>query len=91
MKNPVIADIKPIKVTLEQNKQYYFCACGQSNNQPFCDGSHKNTEFTPQAFKAKTDRDAFLCQCKHSANKPYCDGSHKQFTEDDIAKTSGFK
>lgn len=86
MKKSIVADIKPAKVTLEQGKDYYFCACGRSKNQPYCDGSHKGTEFTPQAFKAKADGDAYLCQCKQSTNQPYCDGSHKQFSADDIGR-----
>ncbi len=84
MANPIIAHNKPAKVTLTKDKQYYFCACGRSNNQPFCDGSHAGTAFKPKAFVAKESGDAYLCRCKHSHNQPYCDGSHKQFTEQQI-------
>lgn len=84
---PVIADIKPAKVTLSKGQDYYFCACGQSKNQPFCDGSHAGTEFKPRAFTAEEDGDAWLCQCKHTANPPWCDGTHKNFTEDMIGLT----
>lgn len=82
----VIADNKPAKVSLTKGKEYYFCACGQSKNQPFCDGSHAGTSFTPQSFIAEADGDAYLCACKQSANKPYCDGTHKLFDESEVGK-----
>ncbi|MBY6196215.1 glutamate synthase-related protein [Vibrio hangzhouensis] len=84
MSKPVIANNKPIKVELKEGQEYYFCACGRSNNQPFCDGSHKGTEFKPQRFSADSSGDAYLCRCKHSANLPYCDGTHKQFADEQI-------
>lgn len=83
---PVIANNKPTKVSLEKGQEYYFCTCGRSQNQPFCDGSHKGTGFTPKAFKAEETNDAYLCQCKHTANAPFCDGTHKQFTDADVGK-----
>jgi glutamate synthase domain-containing protein 2 len=76
MSNPVIADKKPIPVELQQGEEYYWCACGRSNNQPFCDGSHRGTEFSPKPFKASESGEAWLCMCKHTNNPPYCDGSH---------------
>lgn len=76
MSKPTIADKKPIAVTLNKDEEYYWCACGKSNNQPFCDGSHRGTDFTPLGFKAQEDGEAWLCMCKHSQNPPYCDGSH---------------
>ncbi|GIU04969.1 MULTISPECIES: glutamate synthase-related protein [unclassified Shewanella] len=85
---PIIADIKPIKVSLTQGKEYYFCRCGRTKNQPFCDGSHAGTNFKPQQFVADNTEEAYLCQCKHTANSPFCDGSHKQFTANDIGKDS---
>lgn len=84
MSNPVIADNKPVKVTLEQGKRYNFCACGRSGNQPFCDGSHAGTGLTPKSFVAAEDGQAFLCQCKHTADAPFCDGTHAQFTKDQV-------
>lgn len=82
MDKAVVADTKPAKVILESGKKYFYCTCGQSSKQPFCDGSHKGTEFTPQAFTAEKDGDTFLCQCKQSGNAPYCDGSHKNISDD---------
>ena len=86
MSNPVVADNKPTKVTMTKGESYYFCTCGRSASQPFCDGSHKGTDFKPQPFTAEEDGDAYLCACKHSANTPFCDGSHKKFSSDDIGK-----
>ena len=62
---------------MEAGKTYYWCACGKSAKQPFCDGSHKGSEFSPKAFVAEKDGTAYLCGCKHSKNQPYCDGAHK--------------
>lgn len=78
MVKPVIADNKPKKVELTKGKEYYFCVCGRSNSQPFCDGSHKGTGFSPKAFTAERSGEAYLCACKHTGNAPYCDGTHKQ-------------
>lgn len=74
---PHIAAKSPVKVTLEAGKDFWYCTCGLSKNQPFCDGSHKGSAFAPKKFTAEKDGDAWLCQCKHSANAPYCDGTHK--------------
>ncbi|MBL7055846.1 CDGSH iron-sulfur domain-containing protein [Candidatus Woesearchaeota archaeon] len=73
---PIIADKKPIAVDLEIGKEYYYCSCGKSANQPFCDGSHKGTSFTPVPFKAEESKTHYLCRCKHTKNVPFCDGSH---------------
>ena len=89
MSNPVIANNSPVKVALEQGKKYYFCMCGRSSNQPFCDGSHKGSEFSPMAFECDTSKDYYLCRCKRSNNKPYCDGSHKQFADDQVGTSGG--
>lgn len=86
MSKPIIANNKPIKVSLEENGEYYFCACGRSKNQPFCDGSHKGTDFKPKHFSAKESGEAYLCRCKHTANAPYCDGTHKKFSDDQVGK-----
>ncbi len=84
MDNPIIAANKPAAVELKAGEEYHFCSCGRSANQPFCDGSHAGTSFTPQAFTASEDGEAWLCQCKHSASAPYCDGSHKRFSDDQV-------
>jgi len=73
---PKIAKKGPFAVDLEEGKNYHWCTCGESKNQPYCDGSHKGTGFTPLAFTAKETGKAYLCGCKHSKNPPYCDGSH---------------
>jgi glutamate synthase domain-containing protein 2 len=86
MTKPIIAAIAPKKVSLIQDEEYYFCTCGRSNNQPFCDGSHAGTDFKPKPFSAQESGDAYLCQCKHTANSPFCDGSHKQFDKDQVGK-----
>ena len=68
----------PIEVTLEAERQYYWCACGLSISQPFCDGSHKGTNFTPKAFSVTENKTAWLCTCKKTSNAPFCDGTHNK-------------
>lgn len=77
MATPKIAAKEPAVLTLKPGK-YFWCACGQSKNQPFCDGSHKSTTFTPVPFEIAEEKKVFLCQCKQSGNKPYCDGTHRK-------------
>lgn len=86
MSNPVIADNKPVKVTLSKGQEYHFCTCGRSKSQPFCDGSHTGTSFTPKVIVSDEDGDAYLCACKHSGNKPFCDGTHKKFSDDQVGQ-----
>lgn len=83
---PVVAYNNPIAVDLEAGKKYHFCRCGRSANQPFCDGSHKGTGFTPLGFTAEKDGEAYLCRCKQTGNAPFCDGSHKKVPADMIGK-----
>jgi glutamate synthase domain-containing protein 2/CDGSH-type Zn-finger protein len=73
---PIIAAKTPAKVELEKGKDYYWCRCGLSKSQPFCDGSHAVTDVTPQKFTADSTGSAALCQCKATANGPFCDGTH---------------
>lgn len=74
---PPIAQKAPYPVDLEAEKTYFWCACGQSKNQPFCDGSHKGSSFAPIKFTAEATKTAWLCGCKASAKQPFCDGTHK--------------
>ena len=76
MASPVIAQRAPILVDVETGKTYFWCACGKSQNQPFCDGSHKGTTFRPIKFEAKQTTQVFFCCCKHSKSAPICDGTH---------------
>ena len=71
-----IAQKAPYPVDVEAGKTYFWCACGQSKKQPFCDGSHKATDFVPVAWTAEETRKSYFCGCKHSKTEPLCDGSH---------------
>jgi CDGSH-type Zn-finger protein len=75
--NANIAAKNPVKVELEAGKDYWFCTCGHSSAQPFCDGAHKGTGFSPMKFTAEKSGPAWLCQCKRTGNPPFCDGAHK--------------
>mmetsp|Transcript_28418 Transcript_28418/g.40107 ORF Transcript_28418/g.40107 Transcript_28418/m.40107 type:complete len:91 (-) Transcript_28418:116-388(-) len=75
---PVVAQKAPYKVEVKQGQTYYWCQCGLSKNQPFCDGSHADTGITPLPFTAEEDKTVWLCGCKHTQNKPFCDGSHSK-------------
>ena len=78
---PQIADTQPVEVTLEKGKRYFFCSCGRSAKQPYCDGSHSGTDFSPHIFEAEKDGTAWLCMCKRTGNAPYCDGTHKTLAD----------
>lgn len=73
---PVIAQKSPCAVDVEAGKTYWWCACGKSQSQPFCDGSHKGSSFAPAEFKAEKSEKVYFCGCKQSGKKPRCDGTH---------------
>jgi CDGSH-type Zn-finger protein len=76
MSEPKIAGKQPVEVHLEAGKNYAWCSCGLSANQPFCDGSHAGTGMTPKVVKAEKDESAWYCLCKRTQNPPCCDGTH---------------
>ncbi len=75
---PLIAERTPAGVEVEAGKAYFWCACGRSQKQPFCDGSHKGTSFTPLKWEAPESKTVFFCRCKRTAGAPLCDGTHKR-------------
>ncbi len=76
MEDPVIAQKAPYELELEPGT-YYWCACGRSRNQPFCDGSHEGTGFEPKEFTIAEKQTVSLCGCKWTADAPFCDGAHE--------------
>lgn len=77
MSQPEIAAKSPFAVEVEKGKEYYWCACGRSKSQPFCDGSHDGTDFAPTKYVAEENQTVYFCGCKHSKNGVMCDGSHQ--------------
>ena len=84
MDKPIVYDVKPEMASLEADASYHWCSCGRSNNQPFCDGSHRDTSLSPLQFTAGETGSAALCLCKQTGNPPFCDGSHAQLSADDV-------
>ena len=74
---PHIVKKQSIALKLEPGT-YFYCRCGLSQDQPFCDGAHKNTEFRPKKFIIDTPQQAQICLCKHTKSAPYCDGTHRK-------------
>ncbi len=77
MSKPKIAGTEAITVNLEEGKEYAWCACGESSSQPFCDGSHSGTGYSPLMFTATESGPQYLCACKYTKAPPYCDDAHK--------------
>ena len=77
MDKPKIAGTSPLPLDIEEGKSYAWCTCGESSNQPLCDGSHKGGPFTPKVFVAEVTKTAYMCTCKMTNNPGFCDGSHK--------------
>ncbi|MDG1839677.1 MAG: CDGSH iron-sulfur domain-containing protein [Dehalococcoidia bacterium] len=73
---PVIAQKDPYIVNVEEGKSYLWCSCGRSEKQPFCDSSHRGTEFKPVKYKAEADEEIYFCGCKNSGDQPLCDDTH---------------
>ena len=78
MSEPEIAQKAPYAVEVEEGKTYFWCVCGKSAKQPFCDGSHKGSEFNPMKYQAEKSGKLFFCGCKRTAKQPLCDGSHNK-------------
>jgi len=77
MSEPTMAQKAPFAVEGEAGKKVMWCACGHSDNQPFCDGSHKGTGITPVAYTPEQAGTLYFCGCKHTGSQPLCDGTHK--------------
>lgn len=77
MTEPLIARKSPYRVAVEAGKSYWWCACGRSKTQPFCDGSHKDSGFSPVEYRAQEAGTLYLCGCKRTGNQPLCDGTHQ--------------
>ena len=81
MSESVVAQKAPYPVDVEAGKSYFWCSCGKSAKQPFCDGSHKGTDFNPLKFEATETKTVYFCGCKKTANSPLCDGAHKSLID----------
>ena len=82
MSKPKIADTRPAPVELKAGETVWWCSCGRSKTQPFCDGSHAGTAFTPQPFEMAETKTVAVCACKNTGNAPFCDGTHAGLEKD---------
>jgi len=76
MATPEIAQRAPYEVRVEAGRTYWWCACGQSKRQPYCDGSHKTGPFVPLEYTPAESGSVWLCGCKRTSSQPLCDGTH---------------
>ena len=74
----VVSQKAPYLVEVEAGRSYFWCSCGRSEKQPFCDGSHKGTTFSPMKFEAEKNKQLFFCGCKQTDKRPFCDGAHSK-------------
>ena len=78
MSESVDVQNSPCPLDVEKGKSYWWCTCGKSANLPFCDGTHKGSDFVPLEFKAEESKTVHFCRCGRSANLPLCDGTHSK-------------
>jgi CDGSH-type Zn-finger protein len=78
MSEPEMPQKEPYATDVVKGETYYWCACGKSKKQPFCDGSHQGSEFSPLSFVAQETGTVYLCGCKRTAKPPFCDGTHSK-------------
>jgi thiamine pyrophosphate-dependent acetolactate synthase large subunit-like protein/nitrite reductase/ring-hydroxylating ferredoxin subunit/CDGSH-type Zn-finger protein len=91
MADPYIADTRPKPIEMKAGETVWWCTCGRSSSQPFCDGSHQGTGFSPMEYTAAQDGKVFFCQCKRTGQAPLCDGSHKHITQEDLDAQDGLR
>ena len=76
MTEPLMVQKSPYPVVVEAGQRYWWCACGRSQTQPFCDGSHQGSDFEPVEYQARKSGTVYFCGCKRTGNRPLCDGTH---------------
>ncbi len=76
MSEAIVADTRPEVLELEPGKPYWWCRCGRSKQQPWCDGSHEGTGIEPLEFTVDRQKNYALCKCKKTGGSPFCDGTH---------------